>query len=163
MVRHRKLPDLEPLALDRLLADVTALYPSVDESLRVEARGGAGLLVRANREAMTKVLTNLVENALQAMGQRGRVELVAERDGDRARIRVLDEGPGIEPEVADRLFEAYFSTKSYGTGLGLLICRNLTEKMGGRIHLHNRPDRSGAEAVVELPLAGDLAGTPGPS
>jgi signal transduction histidine kinase len=55
-----------------------------------------------------------------------------------------DNGEGLPPEVADRLFDPYFSTKSKGTGLGLAICRNLADRMGGTISLGNRnPDGGG--------------------
>jgi two-component system nitrogen regulation sensor histidine kinase NtrY len=145
-------PEMEPVAVDELLREVRSLYPSPDGRLELRARGGEGLQVLANRESMLKILTNLVENAVQAMEEQGRIELVADREGERVLLRVMDEGPGISAELQDRLFEAYFSTKSYGTGLGLVICRNLTEKMGGRISLANRGDRQGAEAVVDLPL-----------
>jgi signal transduction histidine kinase len=64
-----------------------------------------------------------------------------------------DNGPGLAADVADRLFDPYFSTKSQGTGLGLAICRNLLDKMGGGIRLSNRPDGGGAMAEVTLPRA----------
>jgi nitrogen fixation/metabolism regulation signal transduction histidine kinase len=59
-----------------------------------------------------------------------------------------DNGTGIPADVAERLFDPYFSTKSKGTGLGLAICRNLLDKMGGRITLTNRDDTPGAQAVL---------------
>ncbi len=145
-------PLLEPIEVSSLLEELRLLYPTLTEGQGLRIEGGEGLFVLANREAMLKILTNLVANARQAMGEEGTVEVVATREGDRVVLRVLDEGPGIAPEVEDRLFEAYFSTKSYGTGLGLIICRNLTEKMGGHIHLANRRDGRGAEATVSLPL-----------
>ena len=61
-----------------------------------------------------------------------------------------DNGTGIPADVADRLFDPYFSTKSAGTGLGLAICRNLADRMGGRITLENRDDGPGAVAEVTL-------------
>ncbi len=145
------LPELVAVELGDLLREVQLLYPSPDQSHELRIHGGEGIHVLANREAMLKILTNLVENAWQAMGGSGTVEISATVEGEKVQLRVVDEGPGISPEAEERLFEAYFSTKSYGTGLGLVICRNLTEKMGGRIHLTNRSDHRGASAVVELP------------
>ena len=58
---------------------------------------------------------------------------------------------GLPAEVADRLFDPYFSTKSKGTGLGLAICRNLADRMGGTITLSNRSDGPGAIAELTLP------------
>jgi nitrogen fixation/metabolism regulation signal transduction histidine kinase len=145
------LPELEAVELGDLLHEVLLLYPSPDGRHELRIHGGEGLHVLANREAMLKILTNLVENAWQAMGETGKVEITASVAGEKIQLAVVDEGPGISPEAEERLFDAYFSTKSYGTGLGLVICRNLTEKMGGRIHLANRSDHQGAVAVVELP------------
>jgi len=142
--------ELAPVALGPLLADLRDAYPSADGRLEVTVDAPDDLAALASREELTKVLTNLVENAMQAMGGAGRIQLTAGADGDRAWIRVADEGPGIPPEVEDRLFEPYFSTKSTGTGLGLLICRNLMEKMGGSIRLGNRPDGAGAAAELSL-------------
>ncbi len=145
-------PSLEVVEVRSLFEELRLLYPTLQEGETLQVSGGEGLHVLVNREAMMKVLTNLVANARQAMGEKGTVQVEARREGDRVVLRVLDEGPGIAPEVEEHLFEAYFSTKSYGTGLGLIICRNLTEKMGGRIQLANREDRRGAVATVSLPL-----------
>ena len=65
-----------------------------------------------------------------------------------------DNGSGLPPEVADRLFDPYFSTKSKGTGLGLVICRNLADRMHGSITLANSPDGPGAVAELTLPRVG---------
>jgi signal transduction histidine kinase len=138
-----------------LLAEVQALYPSADGKIAVGCTVDLDFTLRANREAILKVLTNLVENALQAMGGGGRVELSAWVQGDRAILRVEDEGPGIPSDVEERLFEPYFSTKSTGTGLGLVICRTLMEKMGGSIRLENRQGEPGAAAILSLGLGGN--------
>ena len=71
----------------------------------------------------------------------------------RAEIVVADSGSGLPPEVEERLFEPYFSTKTNGTGLGLAICRSLATEMEGEISLGNREDGNGVRAVVRLPLA----------
>lgn len=152
------LADLGPVEVEPLLQEVRSLYPSLDGGWKIEVESETGLWAWASREALTKVLTNLVENARHAMGSSGTVHLTASRTLDRVRIRVRDEGPGIGPEVENRLFEPYFSTKSTGTGLGLVICRSLMEKMGGRIGLRSRDDRSGAEAVLELATAPPASG-----
>ena len=143
---------LQAVEISSILDEIRLLYPSIDERLSLRVEGGRGLYVLADREAMLKVLTNLVANARQAMGEEGKVEVIASLVDDRVILRVLDEGGGIAPQVEEHLFEAYFSTKSYGTGLGLIICRNLVEKMGGSIHLTNRVGGPGAEATVGLPL-----------
>ena len=71
---------------------------------------------------------------------------------DGVRIVVVDDGPGVEPAVADLLFEPFVTTKEVGrgTGLGLAICRGIVEGVGGSIHL-DREHRPGARFVVQLP------------
>lgn len=155
------LSDVGAVEVEPLLQEVRSLYPSLDGGWSIEVRAEPGSWVWASREALTKVLTNVVENARHAMGGTGQVHLRASRVGDRVRIVVLDEGPGITAEVENRLFEPYFSTKNTGTGLGLVICRSLMEKMGGRIGLQNRRDAAGAEVILELaPAPPGGEGTP---
>lgn len=158
LLGREELSDLERIDLAALLQEVRSLYPSLDGTFSVEVEVAAELPVQASRNALLKVFTNLVENARQAMGEVGTVAIRGRIEDSRVVVEVRDEGPGIADEVEGRLFEPYFSTKSTGTGLGLVICRNLMEKMGGSIALANRPDRAGALARVSLPRAQGLDG-----
>ena len=159
LLGRERLEDLEPVPVRDLLQEIRGLYPSFDGTLTIEVHADDAAVVLAARSALVKVITNLVENARQAMDGRGTVRLEATVEGARVRIAVVDEGPGIDPDVQGRLFEPYFSTKSTGTGLGLVICRNLMEKMGGTIALRNRTDRTGVVAEVSLErVAGTSAG-----
>ena len=81
----------------------------------------------------------------------GEIAIDYARSGDRVSIRVLDTGSGLSPDILEKLFEPYFSTKTNGTGLGLAICRNLAQEMDGDIVLQNRAGTTGVEAVVTLP------------
>jgi two-component system nitrogen regulation sensor histidine kinase NtrY len=154
LLGREQLPDLEPIDLAALLQEVRSLYPSLDGTFTVEVEAPGPLPVQASRNALLKVLTNLVENARQAMGEAGTVRMLGRIEESRVVVEIHDQGPGITAEVEDRLFEPYFSTKSTGTGLGLVICRNLMEKMGGSIALTNRPDGRGAVARLALPRSG---------
>ena len=96
----------------------------------VTARFDARLLGRAVR--------NLLENSLRASAGQGEVALrLAVEDGD-AVIGVGDRGPGVPPELLQRIFDPYFSTHDSGTGLGLPITRRIAEEHGGSIQAHNR-------------------------
>jgi len=123
----------------------------------VEVRVASGNVppVLAHRESLLKVLGNLMQNSIDARGEADRLAVDVTWDVRPGEVAILwqDNGPGLSAEVADRLFDPYFSTKSKGTGLGLAISRNLVEKMGGRISLTNRLDVTGAVAVVVLPRA----------
>jgi signal transduction histidine kinase len=87
------------------------------------------------RDQMLQVFLNLVLNALDATGEGGTIQITTRLVPGRLEIEVRDDGGGIAPADQRRLFEAYFTTKPTGTGLGLFVCRNIVETAGGRIEL----------------------------
>lgn len=111
-------------------------------------------LATVDRDAVRRALINLVRNAIQASpaGATVRVELDRDPRGD-ARIRVLDDGPGIPAAMAERLLEPFVTTRADGTGLGLALVRRVADEHGGTFRLTNRPAH-GAEAVLALPGSG---------
>jgi signal transduction histidine kinase len=112
---------------------------------------GDGVQVLGDDEGLRKVFSNIFENAREAMGGAGRILLRVEpAENGEVLVRVGDEGTGVSPEVRERLFEPYFSTKTTGTGLGLAITRSILEEIGGTISLSNRTD-GGAEVRITLP------------
>lgn len=111
--------------------------------LAIEGPPGDAPPVRADREQLRRLLLNLARNAAQAGASRLTVERTA--DG----LSVADDGPGLPPEVAERAFEAFFTTREKGTGLGLALCRKIAEAHGGRIALVDSP--RGARFEVTLP------------
>ncbi|MEO5666314.1 MAG: ATP-binding protein [Nocardioides sp.] len=103
---------------------------------------------------LNQVWTNLVDNALDAMGESGVLRVVTRRDGDRVVVEVCDTGPGLSKEVATRAFEAFFTTKDVGqgTGLGLDIARRIVvERHGGEIVIHPEPGHTVFE--VRIPIS----------
>jgi len=143
---------LEEVPLRDFLGDVVAYYRGA-EGTTVRLSCDDRIRVRADREALRKILVNLVENAIEAMPGGGEVLVAAERDGERARISVIDSGTGLPSEVLARLFEPYFSTKTNGIGIGLAISQNLARAMDGEVRLRNREGARGVEATVYIPLA----------
>jgi two-component system, LuxR family, sensor kinase FixL len=111
------------------------------------------LFVAADPIQIQQVLLNLFRNAVEAAedGGGGELEIVLSRVGAEAEIRVSDSGPGLAPQVRDRLFDPFVSTKEQGLGVGLSICRAIVERYGGRIWAE---DRSGGGTVfcIRLPL-----------
>ncbi len=105
-------------------------------------------------DQLRQVLVNLLLNAAQAMGGRGTVTVTLRREEDRVLLEVADTGPGVPPELRERIFEPFFSTKrsGEGTGLGLAVCRKLVEEHGGRLTLVETT-AGGASFRIELPLA----------
>ncbi len=115
---------------------------------------GEDVTVTADREALRKVMVNVMENALEAMPDGGTVTVRYRRAGETGVVEIEDTGAGLTPEVQERLYEPYFSTKTNGTGLGLAICQSLVREMDGEIILRNRDDGRGVKVIVILPLGG---------
>ena len=108
--------------------------------------------VYIDRTLITRSLTNIIENALHAMGTRGALTIVASREEDDVRIRVSDTGAGMDPDALARAFEPYFSTKASGTGLGLPIAKRNVELSGGTITIQSERGR-GTTVELTLPVA----------
>jgi signal transduction histidine kinase/integral membrane sensor domain MASE1 len=110
--------------------------------------------VEGDAVQLQQVLLNLVMNALEAMmkidARRRMLTLTAQYDNDKVEITVIDRGPGIDSECESRLFNAFFTTKERGLGLGLPICSSIIERHGGSLSLSNNAD-GGATARVHLP------------
>ena len=98
-----------------------------------------------------QVLTNLIDNAYQAMPKGGRLILRAGRRNEKLIISCQDSGCGIDPAKLNKIFEPLFSTKPKGTGLGLAICRQIVESHGGKLTVESILDQ-GSQFVVKLPL-----------
>jgi two-component system sensor kinase FixL len=104
-------------------------------------------LVLADKVQIQQVLLNLMRNAIEAMADSARRELVvsSEPAGDGlVAVSVADTGPGIASEVAAQLFQPFFTTKSHGMGVGLSICRTIIDAHGGQIWVEKTPDGEGA-------------------
>ncbi len=109
--------------------------------------------INADQEQLRTVLVNLFLNALDAMPQGGRLQVDLHSDpAEGIRLTVADTGPGIAPEMVERLFTPFASSKPTGTGLGLSISRRIVEEHGGRLTGGNRP-QGGACFTLTLPRA----------
>lgn len=97
------------------------------------------LAVIGNRGALKGALLNLVENAIQACRDGGRVELTAWKSLDNACLVVTDNGQGIDKQTQNRLFEPFFTTRPQGTGLGLAVVRSVAEAHDGKVLCHSGP------------------------
>jgi PAS domain S-box-containing protein len=150
---------LLPLNLNDLANDVLGLAHSelIERNVAVATRLAPGLPdIRGDRVQLQQVLLNLVMNACEAMadndGVDSGIEVSTARDGSsRLRLTVADRGPGIPPDLIDRIFEPFITTKSQGLGLGLSICHSIVAAHGGRLWAVNNPDR-GASFLVSLPI-----------
>jgi two-component system, NtrC family, sensor kinase len=102
------------------------------------------------RDQFVQIFLNLVLNAMEATGKGGRITISAERRPRELEVTVQDDGSGILPENATRVFQPYFTTKKHGTGLGLFVTRKLVTDHGGRIDFESLPG-NGTVFRVRLP------------
>jgi C4-dicarboxylate-specific signal transduction histidine kinase len=145
--------------LNEVIREVLALANGELESHQVTLRAELGEAPEsmADRVQLQQVLLNLITNAAEAMvsvTDRARLLVVtsgSDEAGD-VRITVEDSGPGIDPKDIDRIFHAFFTTKSHGMGMGLAICRSIIEQHGGRLWA-SRGDPHGAVFHIHLPKA----------
>lgn len=109
--------------------------------------------VRTDPSLVGQVLLNLMKNAAEAMESTGRLFITLARVRNRARLEVADDGPGLAPEIMEKVFDPFFTTKEpdKGTGLGLSICYGIIRSLGGTITCGNHP-AGGAWFRVSLPL-----------
>lgn len=130
-------PQCEQLDLNQLLTTVHSLFETQeDPNLHVECQTPEHpVFVFADRSQLTRVLTNLVKNALQSIpdGREGYVRIALNTSENQAQICVSDNGAGIPEAVQEQVFSPYFTTKSSGTGLGLAMCKSMVEAMNGTI------------------------------
>ncbi|HEX3481379.1 MAG TPA: HAMP domain-containing sensor histidine kinase [Kofleriaceae bacterium] len=135
---RRPKPELHDEPCDALLAEVAQLTST--EDIPVEAAPCDGLMARADRGQIRRALLNLAKNAVQAAtaaGHRGSgaVRLSAEERGDELALVVWNRGHEIPPEICERLFEPFYTTREKGTGLGLAFVREIAADHGGRIEV----------------------------
>ena len=155
-----------PLNVNDLVTEVLAHLHGelLSERIAVQVELGSGLPpVLANRVQLQQVFVNLMTNGIDAMrsvGDRPRRLRVAARvvEADGVLITVGDTGPGIDPKLADRIFEPFFSTKSGGMGLGLSICRSIIEAHGGRLWV-SPGKTNGSDFRFVLPCEAGKGGT----
>ncbi|MGC8794413.1 MAG: sensor histidine kinase [Bryobacteraceae bacterium] len=117
--------------------------------LRIRVFGGP-IRLKTDPDLLKAALLNLVRNAVEASGESGEVAILIEPSRDGLVIAVEDEGSGIPAEVRRRLFEPFYTTKAFGSGLGLATSRKLVETLGGRLDLVDRQPR-GTRAEIRFP------------
>jgi signal transduction histidine kinase len=150
-----RLPRPAPKPFDAVDAvrGVVALHSSSGVQIDMQATTCPEL--NADRDQLVQVLTNLLQNAIHAAKSSAapHVWVTMAAAGDLLTLSVRDNGPGVPPEMRDRLFEPYATTKAEGTGLGLAIVERIVVEHGGEI-AHVDPPSGGTEFIVTLPIAG---------
>lgn len=155
----RATEPLEPLDLGREVSEAASAFAPLAASrkITIETSLEQGVGVLADQAALRQLLLNLLDNAVK-FGPPGQVvRLTLTRDGNLARLRISDQGPGVPEEDRDRIWEPYFrgtnpATRAVGgSGIGLAIVREVAERFGGTVRVDSAGP-SGAQFTVSLPL-----------
>ena len=154
-------PKRAPCALGEVIDDCLGFAEpeARKRQIRIDAKIPPLPLLPADRLMLEQVLLNLMRNAMDAMSDTPTayrvLKLAAIVDGDEVRVSVSDHGCGISPEIEDKLYTAFFTTKQEGMGVGLSICRSIIEFHRGRLWAEKLPDSptgSGTIFIFTLPL-----------
>ena len=143
----------EPSDINRIVDEVfDFLHVEIqDRDVLVEKQLGHGLpLLQIDRDQIKQAFYNICRNSFQAMNSGGILRVSTALDAAHVRIVFMDSGGGISPDNITRIFEPYFTTKSGGNGLGLLIVRRIVRAHGGEVILESSPGR-GLTVTILLP------------
>ena len=124
--------------------------PQVEErGIAAQVTAPSDLEATIDGDRLQQAMMNLLLNAIDAAGQGGHISVSVHQNNGCVDIDVRDSGPGLNNEQQERLFEAFYTTKSAGTGMGLAVTRTLLEKMGAKIwYVGSDP---GAHFRIEFP------------
>ncbi len=158
---YARIPQIEttPLDLNKLISEVIELYQNNTYNTVVSASlDEYPPRIKGDSNRLRQLLHNLIKNALEAMHEQqdAKIEITThcfEISGvPFVSLEVTDDGPGFPPEILERLFEPYVTTKTKGTGLGLAIVKKIVEEHGGTIRADNTPEH-GARIKIRLPIS----------
>jgi two-component system sensor histidine kinase KdpD len=147
----------EPVLLQHVLPTLVERERALWLGTQINVTVPPGLpTVRGHDGYVGQVIRNLLSNAVKYGGEAASVEIVVEGGEHGVTVRVLDDGPGLENEAADRLFDLYYrapgtATRAPGAGIGLFVCRRIVTALGGTIWARERPS-GGAEFGFNLPV-----------
>ena len=145
--------------LNEIVREALVLFKEGHHGVQFHFRGGVIPPVELDREQIKRVLINLLDNAVTAVGGNGEIKLATNYDRARAivTLEIMDDGCGLAPEIRTKIFEPYFSTKENGTGLGLTIVSQIIEDHRGYIRAWpNEP--KGSRFTIEFPVSASAAG-----
>jgi signal transduction histidine kinase len=145
----------KPTELNAMLEELIDFFNPQAQLQRVQLRlrkSDGQLIAPVDDRLLKQAILNLMINALQAMPETGgEIILSAARQDGRALVDVIDTGRGIDAETAQRIFDAYYSTKRGGTGLGLAIASRIVREHNGAIHVSSERGK-GSDFTISLPL-----------
>jgi signal transduction histidine kinase len=146
------------LDLNELICDIARLVEPEAAAHEIEVRClsfGCPVVIDADRDLLKQAFLNVVMNGLEAMPDGGRLTLCCTRQNAVCRVEISDTGPGIPPEIGDKIFNLYFTTKVKGSGIGLAMAYRFVQLLDGKMTFSSESSR-GATFIFELPEASSL-------
>nr|3A0R_A Chain A, Sensor protein [Thermotoga maritima] len=151
--KERQVLEFTEFNLNELIREVYVLFEEKIRKMNIDfcfETDNEDLRVEADRTRIKQVLINLVQNAIEATGENGKIKITSEDMYTKVRVSVWNSGPPIPEELKEKIFSPFFTTKTQGTGLGLSICRKIIEdEHGGKIWTENR--ENGVVFIFEIP------------
>jgi two-component system sensor histidine kinase KdpD len=150
----------EPVLLQHVLRRVCEQARHRHPAIRLELTIAPAMpIARADEAFIEQIVNNLLENAAKYGPRDGRIDVIVDASGGQPRVRVLDQGPGIDAAEAERLFEVFYrserTSRVAGSGIGLFVAHRLVESIGGTIWARVRDDGQGAEFGFKLQAFAD--------
>jgi len=149
-----------PTDINELLEEVLRLVAnqSAFHNIKIKKIFASRLpAVTADSAQLKQVFLNIILNAAEAMEGRGTITIVTGGGKRKVSVKIRDTGPGIPPEIMEKLFSPFFTTKEKGTGLGLAISYGITERHSGRIDVETKLGE-GSTFIVTLPVTAEKEG-----
>jgi signal transduction histidine kinase len=149
---------VHPVLLQQILGEIVSLARPQAAAANIqvvaapEASAAQGVEVSVDSDLFKQAVLNVVVNAIQAMPEGGELRFEASATQDTAEIRISDTGLGIPPELKEKIFRLYFTTKTGGSGIGLAMAFRIVQLHDGTIDFSSEPGK-GTTFVIRLPLA----------
>jgi signal transduction histidine kinase len=143
--------------IDTTIQDVRKKYEDAKPQVQIVFACAPALVAATKIEIycdaakVTQALFNMLDNAIR-FTEEGTVEVTLDSDEEELVFSIIDSGPGIDPAIADRLFEKFAAKSNGGTGLGLYLCKKIIDAHGGRIWAQNNTGKAGATFTFTLPV-----------
>ena len=153
VLSHPQVEMFKPVSIEKIVNDIAELFTiemqnrHIDFSLQLNHHY---TIINGNENQIKQVFINLIKNAIEAIDSDGKIHLELNHHDDRLFISIKDTGIGIPPHVLERIFEPFYTTKSKGTGLGMMITNKIIQEHKGTINVRSE-ENVGTEVLISFP------------
>jgi two-component system sensor histidine kinase HydH len=129
---------------------IHSLHPPKEEKnkVSVEASIPDNMTIKSDKEKLRQIITNIIQNSIDAVKESGIVSVKAEKTNDKIIIIISDNGCGMDADTKAKAFKPFFTTKAQGTGLGLAVVEKLTKSIGGTVELESEPQKGTVFRII---------------